>query len=99
MTRQFAEKLSVNKHAEEDIIHQASWLAYAITAAHLFPYTQEAIQRVKSLLLEVKVESWPDEENKDVGTPPRTLTFITRVVRETGNEEVLRVALVKGEEV
>ena len=32
---------------------------------------------MKSLLHEVKVESGSDEENKDRGTPPRTLTFIT----------------------
>lgn len=60
MTTQFAEKLSVNKYAEERDNTSGPLGGAAITAGHLFPSTLEAVQRGPPALSRGESEkSWP----------------------------------------
>lgn len=67
MTTQFAEKFTVNKYAEEEIIRQAAGWAIPLQQDICF-HTHWKPFRGCHRLHEVKVKSGPDEENKDIRT-------------------------------
>lgn len=95
MTTQFAEKLSVNKYAEEGDNTSGPLAGAAITAGHLFPSTLEAAQRragapAPPIFTRCEREipapgPGRARREREEHLDAHTLTFITKVISTTPN--------------